>query len=281
MNANFESHSISRRSFLKASGVVGAASILAACGGSSSSTAASTSGAASGAAAPAADAITDYVSFETSKRELETWNFLYSQSASDLNVITNCWDGLLSFDCYGKAAPAIASSWEHNDDSTVWTFHLRDDVDWCDVNGEVKSHLTSKDFLVGLEWVLNALKNEAFNTSMPSETVVGAAEYYDLTKDKGDAAADMTYEWEPTSCSPCPWGLVCWRVACISIACLVPGDGVSSIWESVYVWWRLDIPCGAPLGLGRHMLFSCCGRLLLNREASPLGELRSMRLCSG
>ena len=41
---------------------------------------------------------------------------------------------------------------------------------------------------------MNALKNEAFNTSMPSETVVGAAEYYDLTKDKGDAAADMTYE---------------------------------------------------------------------------------------
>ena len=194
MNANFESHSISRRSFLKASGVVGAASILAACGGSSSSTAASTSGAASGAAAPAADAITDYVSFETANRELETWNFLYSQSASDLNVTTNCWDGLLSFDCYGKAVPAIASSWEHNEDSTVWTFHLRDNVDWCDVNGEVKSHLTSKDFLVGLEWVLNALKNEAFNTSMPSETVVGAAETYDLSKDKGDAAADMTYE---------------------------------------------------------------------------------------
>ena len=194
MNANFESHSISRRSFLKASGVVGAASILAACGGSSSSTAASTSGAASGAAAPAADAITDYVSFETANRELETWNFLYSQSASDPNVTTNCWDGLLSFDCYGKAVPAIASSWEHNEDSTVWTFHLRDNVDWCDVNGEVKSHLTSKDFLVGFEWVLNALKNEAFNTSMPSETVVGAAEYYDLTKDKGDAAADMTYE---------------------------------------------------------------------------------------
>ena len=193
MNMNFESRSISRRSFLKASGVVGAASILAACGGSSSSTATSTaaSGAASGAPA---DAITDYVSFETANRELETWNFLYSQSASDLNVITNMWDGLLSFDCYGKVAPAIAKSWEHNDDSTVWTFHLRDDVDWCDVNGEVKSHLTSKDFLVGLEWVLNAFKNEAFNTSMPSETVVGAADYYDLTKDKGDAAADMTYE---------------------------------------------------------------------------------------
>ena len=194
MNANFESHSISRRSFLKASGVVGAASILAACGGSSRSTAASTSGAASGAAAPAADAITDYVSFETANRELETWNFLYSQSASDLNVTTNCWDGLLSFDCYGKVVPAIASSWEHNDDSTVWTFHLRDDVDWVDANGEVKDHLTSKDFLVGFEWVMNSYKNEANNTSMPNDTVVGAADYYEQTKAAGDAAADMTYE---------------------------------------------------------------------------------------
>ena len=130
----------------------------------------------------------------SANREIESWNLLYSQTLSDANVVTNLWDGLMSFDCYGKLVPAIATSWEANEDSTVWTFHLRDDVDWCDVNGEVKSHLTSKDFLVGLEWVLNALKNEAFNTSMPSETVVGAAEYYDLTKDKGDAAADMTYE---------------------------------------------------------------------------------------
>ncbi len=126
---------------------MGAASILAACGGSSQQHRCIRRR--SGAPAASADAITDYVSFETANRELETWNFLYSQSASDLNVTTNCWDGLLSFDCYGKAAPAIASSWEHNEDSTVWTFHLRDDVDWVDMNGEVKSHLTSKDFLVG------------------------------------------------------------------------------------------------------------------------------------
>ena len=46
-------------------------------------------------------------------------------------------------------------------DSTVWTFHLRDDVDWVDMNGEVQDHLTSKDFLVGFEWVLNAKKNQA------------------------------------------------------------------------------------------------------------------------
>ena len=177
------------------SAVFAAFMLLSACGGSKSNNSGST--AASGAEAPnstGATPLKEYISWESANREIESWNLLYSQTLSDANVVTNLWDGLMSFDCYGKAAPAIASSWEHNEDSTVWTFHLRDDVDWCDVNGEVKSHLTSKDFLVGLEWVLNALKNEAFNTSMPSETVVGAAEYYDLTKDKGDAAADMTYE---------------------------------------------------------------------------------------
>ena len=195
MNIDFESRNITRRSFLKGAGVVGAAGLLSACGGSKSNNSGST--AASGAQAPnstGATPLKEYISWESANREIESWNLLYSQTLTDANVVTNLWDGLLSFDCYGKLVPAIATSWEANEDSTVWTFHLRDNVDWCDVNGEVKSHLTSKDFLVGLEWVLNALKNEAFNTSMPSETVVGAAEYYDLTKDKGDAAADMTYE---------------------------------------------------------------------------------------
>ena len=153
--------------------------------------------AASGAAAPnstGATPLKEFISFESGNRELESWNMLYSQRAEDANVVTNLWDGLLSFDCYGKVVPAIASSWEHNEDATVWTFHLRDDVDWVDCNGEVKAHLTSKDFLVGFEWVMNAIKNEANNTSMPNDTIVGAYEYYQLTKEAGDAAADMTYE---------------------------------------------------------------------------------------
>ena len=143
---------------------------------------------------PALPPLKEFISFESGNRELESWNMLYSQRAEDANVVTNLWDGLLSFDCYGKVVPAIASSWEHNEDATVWTFHLRDDVDWVDCNGEVKAHLTSKDFLVGFEWVMNAIKNEANNTSMPNDTIVGAYEYYELTKEAGDAAADMTYE---------------------------------------------------------------------------------------
>ena len=190
MSFNFD-----RRAFLKGAGAVGAASLLAACGEKSNNT--GNGAAASGAAAPnstGATPLKEFISFESGNRELESWNMLYTQKAEDANVVTNLWDGLLSFDCYGKVVPAIASSWEHNEDATVWTFHLRDDVDWVDCNGEVKAHLTSKDFLVGFEWVMNAIKNEANNTSMPNDTIVGAYEYYQLTKEAGDAAADMTYE---------------------------------------------------------------------------------------
>ena len=190
MSFNFD-----RRTFLKGAGAVGTASLLAACGEKSNNT--GNGAAASGAAAPnstGATPLKEFISFESGNRELESWNMLYSQRAEDANVVTNLWDGLLSFDCYGKVVPAIASSWEHNEDATVWTFHLRDDVDWVDCNGEVKAHLTSKDFLVGFEWVMNAIKNEANNTSMPNDTIVGAYEYYQLTKEAGDAAADMTYE---------------------------------------------------------------------------------------
>ena len=190
MSFNFD-----RRTFLKGAGAVGAASLLAACGEKSNNT--GNGAAASGAAAPnstGAPPLKEFISFESGNRELESWNMLYTQKAEDANVVTNLWDGLLSFDCYGKVVPAIASSWEHNEDATVWTFHLRDDVDWVDCNGEVKAHLTSKDFLVGFEWVMNAIKNEANNTSMPNDTIVGAYEYYELTKEAGDAAADMTYE---------------------------------------------------------------------------------------
>ena len=79
----------------------------------------------------------EFISWESTNRELESWNMLYSQMASDMNVTTNLWEGLLSFDCYGKAVPSVAKEWSHNEDSSVWTFNLRDDVDWVDVNGEV------------------------------------------------------------------------------------------------------------------------------------------------
>ena len=171
MNIDFESRNITRRSFLKGAGVVGAAGLLSACGGSKSNNAGST--AASGVEAPnstGATPLKEYISWESANREIESWNLLYSQTLSDANVVTNLWDGLMSFDCYGKLVPAIATSWEANEDSTVWTFHLRDDVDWVDCNGEVKEHITATDFLVGLEWALRSTTRRPRIWALPPPT---------------------------------------------------------------------------------------------------------------
>ena len=93
MSINFESHKLDRRSFLKGAGMVGAASLLAACGGKSDN--GSTGGSTSGAAAPnttGATPLKEFISFESGNRELESWNMLYTQRAEDANVVTNLWD---------------------------------------------------------------------------------------------------------------------------------------------------------------------------------------------
>lgn len=193
--SNFESRMIDRRSFLKAAGVVSAAGILAACGDKSGSTSGAASGATGSVVDNGGDPIQNLVTWELSLREIQTWNVLYSQNAADLNVLCNCVNGLVTNNIYGQFVPDVATEWSQNEDATVWTFNLRDDVTWSDVNGEVKANLTSQDFLVGLEWVLNAKKNENMNTSMPNNYIVGAKEYNDYTNSlDAEEAKALTYE---------------------------------------------------------------------------------------
>ena len=114
--------------------------------------------------------------------ECETLNWLYTQTGSTSEVLTNLVDGLLSCDVYGNLVPAIATEWGTEDGGLTWTFKLRNDVTWVDVNGNKMADCTAQDFITGLEWVLNAAKNDANNTSMPIDLISGAKEYYDYTK---------------------------------------------------------------------------------------------------
>ncbi len=59
-----------------------------------------------------ADELTNLNTYETKARELETWNIHYSQAAADLNVLTNCFDGLLTNDNHGDLKPNAAKSYE-------------------------------------------------------------------------------------------------------------------------------------------------------------------------
>lgn len=142
-----------------------------------------------------ADEIKDLYDYELQSKEMETWNILKSQLMSETNVLTNLYDGLVEADEYGKLVPAIAESWETEDNGVTWTFHLRQGVKWVDQNGNEKGEVTAQDFLTGLEWVLNFQKNDAANTSMPMEMIVGAEDYYNMTSEMdADEALALTAE---------------------------------------------------------------------------------------
>lgn len=134
--------------------------------------------------------IKDFLSYQTTANEMETFNFQYTQSNKEIRVLANCIDGLLTNDNKGALIPAIATEWTTPDGGENWTFKLRDGAVWVDYQGNEKGKVVANDWLVGMEWTLNFWKNEAANTSMPIEMIVGAGDYYTYTKGYASDATD-------------------------------------------------------------------------------------------
>lgn len=172
---------------------------LTACGGSGGGNGggsgdSSNSGDVSGGGAPTpsngGQPIKNIVLWESAgTRELEEFFILHSESAADLNVLTNAYSPLLELDPHGELGPAVATEWGTEDNGLTWTFKLRDDVTWVDVNGNEKAKCTAQDWVTAMEWILNAHKNESKNTSMLFNMVEGAEDYYNYTNDLPEADA--------------------------------------------------------------------------------------------
>lgn len=73
----------------------------------------------------------------------------------------------------GSVEPAQAHSWEHNEDYTLWTFHLRDDNQWHD-----GTPVTAHDFVYAVHRILNP-ETGARYAMMLYNFVDGGQEYYD------------------------------------------------------------------------------------------------------
>ncbi len=129
-----------------------------------------------------ADEIKNFRDYQTQANEMETFCYHYSQAAVDLNVLSNCYEHLLTNDAAGALVGAAAKEWSSPDGGKTWTFVLNDDVTWVDYKGEYMADCTAEDWLTGLEWVLNYAKNQAANTTMPIQMIEGAEAYYEYTK---------------------------------------------------------------------------------------------------
>ena len=86
-----------------------------------------------------ASAIKDLVTYESPNREQESFFILNTEKANDLNVLCNLYSPLVEVDNMGKLQPAVATEWGTEDGGLTWTFKLRDDVKWVDINGNVKA----------------------------------------------------------------------------------------------------------------------------------------------
>lgn len=203
-----------------------------------------------------ANEIKDFRDYQTTANEMETFCYQYSQAAKDLNVLSNVYDHLLTNDPNGGLQPAIATEWYSNDGSVTWTFVLREDSTWVDYQGNYKADVVAEDFATGLEWVLNAAKNQAANTSMPIQMIKGAEEYYNYTKELGDAAKDLKLEkfYEMVGCAvegntitftcldAMPWfpTLTCYNCLAPLSAKLIDEIGVDGYFGATYdtLWYN-------------------------------------------
>ncbi|MEG1072396.1 MAG: peptide ABC transporter substrate-binding protein [Oscillospiraceae bacterium] len=112
--------------------------------------------------------------------EVTTLNYLVTGNTNDLKMSANNVDCLVEYDQYGVMIPSLAESWEHNDDYTVWTFHIRPDVKWMTADSEEYADVTANDWVSAASYVLDAA-NASATEYMYDGIVKNAADYYSYT----------------------------------------------------------------------------------------------------
>ncbi|MER2114498.1 MAG: peptide ABC transporter substrate-binding protein, partial [Solibacillus isronensis] len=153
--------------------------------------------------------------------EIKTLNYLKTAETNEFALSANLVEGLIEYDQYGVVKPGLAESWESNEDATVWTFKLREDVKWVDHEGKDVENVVAQDFVDGLNYVLDA-KNESSTAWIATVVKNGDAFYNGEVTDfsqVGIKAIDET-TLEYTLEAPTPYFL-----SMLNYVCFFPVNG--------------------------------------------------------
>ena len=111
-----------------------------------------------------------------------------SASANDWQAVSNCVEGLMTVDKYGKLLPGLAESYEVSDDAMTYTFHIREGLKWVNVKGEPMGDLTAHDFVAVARFTLEP--ERASPNALYFENVIqGAKEFLAGETDDFDIVA--------------------------------------------------------------------------------------------
>jgi peptide/nickel transport system substrate-binding protein len=124
--------------------------------------------------------------------ELDEFKNLFPLSIVDVvsfRVASQCYEGLVKFDQADlKVVPAISDSWTVNESSTIWTFHIRDNVffhdDSCFTNFKGRI-VNANDVKYCFEKLCQYHTMNSFFDITFKDKVVGANEAFEKSKKSG------------------------------------------------------------------------------------------------
>ncbi len=113
--------------------------------------------------------------------ECTTLNYLITTQTVNTGITYNVVDCLVEYDPYANVEPALATSWESNDDASVWTFHIREGLKWVDKDGNEVADVTANDWVAAARYVVDAKNDSSLYSANMKGIIAGAQEYYDYT----------------------------------------------------------------------------------------------------
>lgn len=81
----------------------------------------------------------------------DTFNYIYSGSATNSDHLANFVDGLLDYNSLGELVGTLATDWSISDDGLTYTLTIRDDAKWYTADGEEYATVVAQDFVTGLQ----------------------------------------------------------------------------------------------------------------------------------
>lgn len=146
-----------------------------------------------------------------------TLDWLNTSSQADTEITVNCVDGLVEYDGLSVMNPALAESWEVSEDGTVYTFKIREGVNWYTAEGQAYAEVTAQDFVAGFHHMLDT---QAGLEWLVDGVVAGAGEYMsgESFDDVGYKAVDK-YTLEITLCQPTTYFMTMLTYSCFLPIC--------------------------------------------------------------
>lgn len=138
--------------------------------------------------------------------DIDSLNYLITNKHTDNQHFANFIDGLYENDPTGAFVPALAESYTKNDDSTKWTFKIRQGVKWVTSTGDEYAEVTAKDWVTAIKY--QADKKSSLLDQVP--TYIANIKEYQSGKvdfDKVGVKALDDYTLEFTLSKPVPYFL--------------------------------------------------------------------------